>query len=180
MRNLPEAALMKQLIRYDKESGLLFWRERPLHFFKSAKSMKAFNTQFAGKPAFRRTDPDGYTKGRALGVDLLAHRVIWAIHNDEWPSGEIDHIDGDPTNNRIENLRDVSSSVNGQNVRRSKRNSSGRTGVSFNKLQGKWVAYIQTGGKYTYLGQFTSFEAAVKAREKAETQLGFHENHDRI
>lgn len=179
MKKIPEASLMKELLRYDRDSGLLWWRERPLRFFKDARSMKVWNTQFAGKPALRGVHKDGYSKGRVLGFDLLTHRVVWAIHHDEWPSGEIDHIDGDPSNNRIENLRDVSSAVNGQNIKRSKRNSSGRTGVSFNKLQKKWVAYIQAHKKFMYLGQFDSFEEACSARELAEREAGFHQNHDR-
>lgn len=172
-------ALLADLLRYDRESGLLFWRDRPREMFKDARTHRAWNTTFSGKPALHTLGNHGYRRGKVYGVELLAHRAAWAIMHGAWPRGEIDHIDGDPLNNRAANLRDVSRVQNGQNIRRSSRNTSGRSGVSFNKTQGKWVAYIQSGGAFKFLGTYQNKDGAIAARIAAEAAAGFHPNHGR-
>ena len=161
----------------DPELGLLFWKERPREMFTTKASWASFNSRCANKPCFFTVGNHGYKTGRVLGIDILAHRLIWALAFQEWPTGEIDHIDGDRLNNSISNLRDVKRSTNGQNIKRSTRNSSGRTGVSFNKAQGKWAAYIQSEGIYSHLGLFPTMDQAVAARVAAEAKHGFHKNH---
>ena len=172
-------ALLSRLLRYDRESGFLFWRERPLEMFKDIRSFRSWNSMFAGKPALHTLGNHGYRRGKIYGVELLAHRAAWAVMNGAWPDGEIDHIDGNRLNNRADNLRDVSRVQNGQNLRRSSRNTSGRSGVSFNKLQGKWVAYIQVNGVFKYLGTHKTKDEAIVARRAAEIDAGFHANHGR-
>lgn len=93
---------------------------------------------------------------------------------------EIDHINGDPADNRPENLRAVSHQVNQQNQRRRADNSSGVTGVYWNKSANKWQAYIRTDGRMKYLGVFDSVDDAARVRKIAENTYGFHENHGRI
>ena len=87
---------------------------------------------------------------------IRAHRLAWALHTGGWPKGEIDHIDGDESNNRIVNLRDVSKSVNQQNKRLPRVDSkSGFIGVCWHKGGGKWSAQITVHGKSIYLGLFS-------------------------
>src|SRR3546814_6128350 len=62
---------------------------------------KSFNNKHAGKPALVAPSRAGHLCGHVKGIPLLAHRVAWAIHYGEWPNGQIDHINGDPSDNRI-------------------------------------------------------------------------------
>jgi HNH endonuclease len=99
---------------------------------------------------------------------------VWHLR---WPDGEIDHINGDRSDNRWENLRDATHAENHRNMRISKRNTSGRVGVSWGKAQQQWQAYISMDGKLLHLGFFGSWDDASSAREAAERHLGFHANH---
>lgn len=162
-------------VRYEPDSGKLFWRERGPEWFPTAHSHLAWNTRWAGKEAFKATRPNGYKAGSFQGRAYLAHRVAWAVYYGSWPSGPIDHISGDPADNRITNLRDASPTENARNAKRLSTNTSGQTGVYWNKLRRKWHAYIS--GKF--IGLFASFEEAVAARKAAEYAFGYHENHGR-
>jgi len=95
----------------------------------------------------------GYHRVALDSQRYLAHRVAWLITYGDWPCGEIDHIDGDRTNNRIVNLRDVVGRVNVQNIRLPRKfGSSGYLGVHAH--QGRWVAKIQKDRKSIYIGIF--------------------------
>jgi hypothetical protein len=98
----------------------------------------------------------------------MAHRLIYLVMTGSWPVGVIDHIDGDPLNNKWENLRDVSKTVNGRNTKRQKNNTSGFRGVSWVKGRLKWQAYISTGSGRVSLGLFDMLEEAILARVEAE------------
>lgn len=108
------------------------------------------------------------------GVKFSEHRVCWALHYGEWPSGVIDHINGDPTDNRICNLRDVDQSVNCQNRRKAHGNcSSGLIGAHKRTINGvvKYASSIMTRGKSRFLGLFNTPEEAHKAYVSAKRQL---------
>ena len=106
----------------------------------------------------------------------MAHRVIWKMVHDEEPE-EIDHIDGNPSNNRLDNLRAVDRITNLRNMRRSKANTSGVTGVHFRR--GYWIASIHDEGRQVELGYFTNKDEAIRARNIAERDLDYHPNHGR-
>ena len=97
----------------------------------------------------------------------------------DWPEAEIDHIDGNPSNNAWSNLRAVNSQENNRNKRRPNTNKSGRIGVSWNERRRKWRARICVCGKRKYLGMFHELEDACHARQAAEILHGFHPNHGR-
>jgi hypothetical protein len=93
-----------------------------------------------------------------------AHRLAWLCATGQWPAGDIDHINGNRSDNRLANLRDVARSVNLQNQRKATgRNASGLLGVSLHKETGKWAARIQVLGKQKHLGYFNSPELAHEA-----------------
>jgi hypothetical protein len=98
-----------------------------------------------------------------------AHRLIWAITYGEMPQGQIDHINGIRSDNKISNLRVVTQQQNSFNkTKKSKSNQSGYRGVCWNKRANKWQSSISVNGKNIYLGVFTSIESARQAYLEAK------------
>jgi hypothetical protein len=162
---LPDLKLLNEMFTYCAETGSLLWKERPLEHFKSERSMNIFNKHYPGKEV-GSTYTSGYKYFDIGDVRYLNHRTIWKLHTGADPEGIIDHIDRDKTNNRIENLRDVTSAENGQN-RASSRNTSGEIGVSVTK-SGKWKAFLTIKNNMINLGVFDTIEEAKLARLDAE------------
>lgn len=170
---------LNEVLRYDPESGKLFWRDRGREFFETQRAFSTWNARYAGKEAMTSDNGHGYLRGSIGNKLILAHRAIWALQHGEWPVDQIDHINGDRRDNRISNLRCVSHKTNGRNQKRPTNNRSGAVGVHFYKKSKRWQAHITTEGKTNFLGYFDSFEDAVEARKSAEQKLGFHSNHGR-
>lgn len=104
----------------------------------------------------------------------MAHRLAWFYVRAVWPSGDLDHINGDKLDNRIANLREATRKQNMQNVRQHKHNTSGYKGVAWHSQRNKWRAYIFDSYRQIHLGLFDSREAAYAARLKAEKQYHTH------
>ncbi|MEJ1933732.1 HNH endonuclease, partial [Nostoc sp. NIES-2111] len=114
----------------------------------------------------------GYLMLRADGVLYMLHRVAWLIAAGRWPVGQIDHINGIRSNNRLANLRDVTSGENMQNMRRAQvRNQCGLLGVSQEPRTQRWVSRIQVDGRQQHLGTFATAEEAQRAYLRAKRQL---------
>ena len=177
-KDLPTPATLRKLLSYDPDTGLMTWKHRPLEMFADERSGKIWNTRFSGGAA-GSIRKDGYFRLAIFDVRYLSHRVAWAMHHGEWPDDQVDHINGDPSDNRIENLRVVSNAENARNAKRAKNNTSGVTGVSLHSDGQKWVVQISMKGKSRYLGRFTNFDDAVAVRAAAEVKYGFHPNHGR-
>tara|TARA_R110001606_G_scaffold123926_5_gene257224 strand:+ start:704 stop:1204 length:501 start_codon:yes stop_codon:yes gene_type:complete len=125
-------------------------------------------------------DKYGYKQVKVKGKIYRAHRLVWImIHGSIDPKLSIDHIDGVKDNNRINNLRLVTHQDNHKNIKTPSHNTSGHTGVSWNKAISKWAAYISIGGKQEGLGVFTNKEDAIKVRAAAEIKHNYHPNHGR-
>ena len=178
-KQLPDVETLRKLLDYDPETGILTWKPRPLEMFPNTKSGKRWNTKHANKEAFAGVLGTGYCSGYVFNEPYKAHRIIWAIHYGAPPTGDIDHINGIKTDNRIENLRLVNNAENSKNQSRRKDNKSGITGVTWDKAAGKWRACIRISGKTQYIGLFCDIEKAADARKSAELRLGFHPNHGR-
>lgn len=174
--------LLRQLLRYEPETGKLFWKPRsPFHFVSENRLSKearadVFNKQNAGKMAFYDAGK-GYMATKIMGVSLKAHRVAWAIYYGEWPDGQIDHINHNRSDNSIGNLRVVSNAENQRNGGMRSDNKSGVCGVIWSSDRNKWRARITVNGKIKNLGCFTLLADAVGARKAAEASYGFHPNH---
>jgi len=123
---------------------------------------------------------DGYVQIYVHGKLYYAHRLAWLYVYGEWPSGQLDHVDGNRINNAIANLRIASQAENMKNTALRSDNKSGVTGVCRPKTSDKWLAQIEVEGKNIFLGRFSDFESAVNARKSAERQYGFHQNHGRV
>lgn len=172
-----DAITARRLLRYDEETGNLFWKPRIIGDLKRKKDVDAFNTQFAGKIAMSANDGVGYKSGTLLRKKYLSHRIIWLIMTGHFPDGYIDHINHDRSDNRWSNLRVVSHRQNSLNANLSKNNTSGVNGVIWDKREGNWRSQITVMRKRIYLGNFSKIEDAETARKSAEVKYGFHENH---
>ncbi len=146
---LPSVDRLRELLRYDAESGGLTWRV-------GRKGLPA------EKYAVKCKNKGGYVVVMVDRVLLRAHRVAWAIHHGYWPAGEIDHINGDRADNRLSNLRDVPRAMNAQNLRTPKKtNKLGILGV--HQVEGRFVARVCTEGKAINLGRYGTAEEAREA-----------------
>lgn len=126
-------------------------------------------------------DDHGYVRiDLGNGIKARAHRLAWLLTHGRPPIGEIDHIDGDKTNNRINNLRDVSRAENQHNRCDPKRDA--RTakmiGVSWDNICHGWKAQIQINGNKIHLGYHSTPEAAAEAYRRAKDRL--HPTHMRM
>jgi hypothetical protein len=149
-----------------RECGNLYWVKKP--------HPKASSVRIGGRAG--AIDQDGYLFIKISGRFYKAHRLIWLIHHGRWPSDQIDHIDRDKQNNRIENLREVTCAQNHQNQSIQKNNTSGSTGVYFRKrhVTNPWQASIFKDGKFIFRRGFPTREEAVAAREAAEREHFTH------
>lgn len=148
---------LKVLVNYDAESGV---------FTRLVSTRNAT----AGKQTTGTMRPDGYLVLNVDGKQYLCHRLAWLYMHGEWPLEHTDHIDGNRTNNRIANLRAASAAENGRNRTRSQaKNTSGSRGVYWSSIRRKWIAQICVDRKVINLGGFAEKEAAVAARQAAET-----------
>lgn len=174
-RDLPAQEVLLQLLDYEPATGRLIWRPRPEHAFPSRRHARTWNTLHAGREALVNITPNGYKAGAINGKRFYAHRIIWKMTCGYDPV-EIDHINGNRIDNRIENLREVTRAVNNRNMGRGAR-SSRDFGVRPSPTAGKWCAVISVGNWPRHLGTFDTYEAALAARKEAERRLGFHPNH---
>lgn len=165
--------LLSSRIDYDRDTGSFVW-------FRADSMPRMWNTKHAGRQAGTID-----SKGRVVLVvrvngkscRAFAHRLAWFIVHGVLPDHGIDHIDGNPLNNAISNLRDVSASVNMRNVSRYSRNTSGYCGVSWRKSTRRWDARATVGGRTYSLGSYADIadaDAAVRAFRAAN---GFTDRH---
>ena len=162
---LPNVVLLRECFDYDPEIGELLWKERPLTHFTCVSQQSRFNKRYAGK-TIRTKDSAGYYMVDVNKRSYKAHRIIYAIMSGFCPPNmEVDHINGVRTDNRISNLRLVSSSMNSRNRKLRSDNKTGVNGVSFDKECGLFAANVRFNGKWKRLGRFRSIEEASQARQ---------------
>jgi hypothetical protein len=138
---------LKEILEYNPESGLFIWKVR-----KSRRSA-------IGSGAGTRSKK-GYFSISIDSKVYRSHRLAWLYVYGKFPENGIDHINGNPSDNSIHNLRIASQQSNNKNVTTRCNNSSGYKGVSFDKNTGKWKAQAQVNGKKKHLGLFTTPEEA--------------------
>lgn len=169
---LPTPETLRQLLRYEPETGKLFWKERPMEMFADSKrgaktQCDTWNSRHAGKEAFTNTSKYGYRRGIVLNQNHQAHRVIWAIAYGEWPAQDVDHINRNRADNRLSNLRLASRSENLSNIGARAGGTSSFLGVSWSAANKGWIAQMRWKKRHFYLGTFSTEEAAARAYDEA-------------
>ena len=153
---------------FEYKDGVLYW-------IKSKGRIKA------GAIAGAIKGPYGYQKIWADGGQYYRSRIVFLMHHGRWPVPTCDHINRDVRDDRIENLREATRSLQGRN--KNVRNKSGTTGVEFNpkgkkfwngtpRSKDRWIAVICIDGKTKYLGVFDCQWDAICARKSAEYRYG--------
>lgn len=151
--NLPTIERVRELFAYDDATGNLIHR---------TNRRMARIGDVAGTVGAK-----GYLQVKVDSRKFFVHRIVWLLNTGEWPRYQIDHIDRDPLNNRIENLRDVSPAINNTN-----RDAYGETGHKGVRIKGsRFVARIADNGLNRYLGCFRSAEDASTAFKTAHVQV---------
>ena len=167
---------MSDELDYDKAHDLFVYEP------KTGRLIRRIS-QLGGGPAGSEAgsfDTLGYRRVQVGGKSHKTHRVIWLMNYGKWPKNEIDHIDHDPANNRLNNLRNADRTANGKNQKLSKNNTSGLCGVLWHKRDEVWTARIQNTERFIHLGNFDNLLDAACARKSAEIDHGYHENHGRL
>jgi hypothetical protein len=153
---------LKEALHYNPESGDFTWLKRPANRVKIG--------DVAGY-----TCPDGYKQIRINNILYKAHRLVFLYVEGELPVNIVDHINHEPSDNSWANLRHADRFINQKNMKLSKRNKSGASGVS--KRNGRWQVIIHSNGKSNYIGSYTSKGEAIKVRSQSYKDLGFSPTH---
>lgn len=147
---------LKQLLHYTPETGVFTWRET-----RNGKVKVGQEAGYLNSPVpHRRVEINGKSYG--------AHRLAWYYVHGYFPLGVIDHIDGNPNNNILTNLRECSQAENIRNTRKSKNNATGETGVYWHSRDKVWHASAGFNDRLQHLGYFINKEDALAARKKFE------------
>jgi len=157
---LPQFLRVQELLKYQENDGVLIWRvARP-------------RVQ-VGATAGHVCKSTGYIQVGIEGSLYQAHRLVWLLCTGEDPGEfQLDHINCDKCDNRIENLRLVTNQQNNMNLSGAQSNSkSGVLGVYWNKAKNKWQTKIGHNGKIIHLGYFYTIKDATAARIAAETTM---------
>jgi len=159
---------LKRLISYDPDTGVFKWR------INRSNKVKAWHV--AGTTQLMNNKKK-YMRIKIHNRKYFSHRLAHLYITGEWPKDQMDHINGDGTNNKWCNLRAVNISENMHNYRMPVTNTSGIVGVSRDIQANRWSAYIHINNKQIKIGRFVSIFDAVCARKNAELRYGFHTNH---
>lgn len=147
---------LRRLVDYDPETGIFTWKI----------SRRGVN---AGERS-GCVNAEGYVLIGVCKKLYLAHRLAWLYMTGTWPECTIDHRNGQRSDNRWVNLRPATYSENNANTGLRGNNSSGVTGVAFERRRKRWRAYITTGKRRLELGRFDTIEQAIAVRRASEIE----------
>lgn len=160
---LPPQERLLELFSYDAETGDL------------ARKISTMGSSVGDIAGHR--DGAGYRRVQVDGRSYVAHRLIWKMVYSVDPKDQLDHINQKRSDNRISNLREVTPAENQKNKTQYCNNTSGHTGVVWNKPAKKWCAMIKVSGCQKNLGCFIDKSEAAAARKEAEIKYEYHPNH---
>ena len=162
--------LLREFVDYNPETGSMTWKERDIKHFKCLRDCNRWNNRYAGQEC-GTSMYRGHKLMRISGKPFYIHRAAFAHHFGYWPTKEIDHKNQNPTDNRLSNLRETNE--NNRNKSKQKNNTSGYTGVSWDKNRNKWRVAVSR----KYRGLFEDLELAGFVAELTRDKLGYHKNH---
>jgi hypothetical protein len=149
---------LKKILDYDPETGKFYWKNKPSKRFPAGMQ--------AGSLV------NGYVRIHTNNRQYGAHRLAWLYVYGHEPEHQIDHINGDSSDNRIVNLRQATALENMQNIRKpQKNNSHGTLGITYDTNKNLWRARITVNGKRQYIGKFKFKDDAAQAYIQAKRQL---------
>jgi hypothetical protein len=122
--------------------------------------------------SLRYVDPLGYIAVQIDKVKYRGHRLAWLLYYGEWPDKFVDHINRNRSDNRISNLRLVTSTEHAHNCEKQRNNTSGYRGVSVHNQSGKWQVQIGRNGKKLCLGLFATPKDAALAYDREAISQG--------
>ncbi len=159
LKSRPEltAERLREILSYDPETGIFRWAIKT--------GPKVIIGAVAGGD-----DGHGYVTISVEKRICRGHRLAWLYMHGVWPADQIDHINGDRSDNRIANLREATVAENLQNQRVRSTNKSGYPGVYWEPDRGKWRAQIRVKGRNIYLGLHADIVDAVAARTEAKAR----------
>ena len=149
---------LKSLISYSPETGLFHWVK--------SSSNRAPVGSIAGSP-----NGAGYLRIQIRKKNYYMHRLAVLWMTGEWPEADVDHINGDPSDNRWQNLRRATRGENLYNSRRARSNTTGYKGVTFRKDVGKFEGRIKYRRRTIHLGFFETAEEAHRAYYEKAVEL---------
>lgn len=123
---------------------------------------------------------NGYVRVGIENKEYRAHRLAWLYMTGVMPKGIVDHKNHNKSDNRWDNLREVTHHENCKNMPQYVNNSSGSTGIYFHKRDKRWIAFVYVNGKKKHLGCFKDKSNAISARQNANITYGFYENHGKV
>lgn len=168
---LPTQEYLLSILKYDEKTGHLYWMTR-------SDVNTAWNTKYAGKRAFTAIDKKGYHVGAINNSLYRAQRIIFKMLHGYDPE-QVDHDNGNTVSNTPDNLIDVTHQQNQRNMKRSKANKSGVTGVCWNTEKNKWQASIMVNKRQIVIIRSEDINVCIAARKQAEIDYNFNPNHGR-
>jgi hypothetical protein len=180
-KNIPSIELLNTLVRYDFNTGCLYWKERTPCMFESKTKTnieicKSWNNKNANCEITTKCQK-GYLRVKINGKYYPAHRIAYSLYYNEIvnPDVEIDHKNRNKSDNRIKNLRKATRSQQLQNASIKTNNTSGVHGVNWSVHNSKWLVRIRANGKRIFVGYYDALEEAKSARINAEKM--YHKNY---
>lgn len=161
-----DAQRIKDYLSYCPDTGKITWIKAPCTWIKPGRE-------------FGNLTKYGYLRGRVGNLQIMVHRLAWFMYYGACPKKHLDHKNGNRTDNRIINLREVSPLENAKNQKVYKNNKSGVSGVGLDKRSNKWYAEGSKCGKSFQLKLFYEKWDAICARKSWEVKNGYYENHGR-
>lgn len=150
---------LQNQLHYDPFAGVFYWLKNKTGGWKAGLAV-----------GYKASSKKKYIPVTYRGKHYLAHRLAWALYHGEWPSGQIDHIDGNPFNNRIDNLRIVSAR---ENMMNQKKHRDGRLYGAHKRPNGRYTSLVRINNKLVCLGTYdTAKEAHIKALSAVTNSKG--------